>query len=94
MKQSDLATRLSISTSYLSEIEADKKSVSVDLLERYASVFRVPASTFLRFGHQGNSAEHRAREVRAERLIKFYEWVLSDDEGSGDDDGTRVKEEA
>ena len=40
MKQTELADRLSISNSYLSEIEGGKKQPKIELIQRYSSEFR------------------------------------------------------
>ena len=44
MKQTELAQRLGISKSYLSEIESGKKPPRMDLIERYVSEFDIPSS--------------------------------------------------
>ena len=49
MKQTELAQRLGISKSYLSEIESGKKPPRMDLIERYASEFGIPSSSILFF---------------------------------------------
>lgn len=47
LKQKELASRLGISTSHLSEIESAKKTPTIDLLNRYAQVFEVPVSSIV-----------------------------------------------
>ena len=49
LKQIDLAKRLEISNSYLSEIESGEKTPGIDLLEKYAVIFKMPASSILLF---------------------------------------------
>jgi transcriptional regulator with XRE-family HTH domain len=80
MKQSELAKRLGISNSYLSEIESGKKTVAVDLLEAYSRTFNIPASTFLIFVEQSKGGIDPKRKERADKLLRFFEWVMSDDE--------------
>ena len=89
MKQGDLAKRLGISTSYLSEIENGKKSASLDLLDQYSKVFNVPASTFLLFKERSTGALDRNMHDHAQRLLDFFAWVTNDDE-----DVEGAKEEA
>jgi len=83
MKQGELAERLHISTSYLSEIENGKKAPSLGLLEEYSKVFKVPASTFLLFKERAEGGVDAKVSVHAERLLKFFEWVIDDESGSG-----------
>ena len=50
--QSQLATDLGISKSYLSEIESGKKKVSLELLNQYSSHFNVPISSLFFFSEE------------------------------------------
>lgn len=75
MQQGELAERLGISRSHLSEIEAGKKAVSVELLGKFADVFDVPASTFLSFSEALNGASER-RKRNAQKLMQVLEWTL------------------
>src|SRR6185312_15667271 len=84
MKQVELAKRLNISTSYLSEIEAGKKPPTIELLDGYAELFGVPASTFLMFGEQVSGKEDQKRQEKARKLLQFFEWVAGEDDESGE----------
>jgi transcriptional regulator with XRE-family HTH domain len=79
LKQVDLANKLEVSRSYLSEIESGNKTISVALLDKYSQVFNVPASTFLLFKDSVMEPMDKAQAVRAERLLKFFEWVAQED---------------
>ena len=79
MKQKELASKLNISNSYLSEIEAGKKPITIDLLEAYSKVFKVPVSTFFLFKDEIASPGDSARKKRAERLLGFFEWVIKEE---------------
>jgi len=79
MKQNELAEQLDISNSYLSEIESGKKPITVDLLEKYSKIFKVPMSTFLLFKDQIASPTSEATKKRAERLLTFFEWVVKEE---------------
>jgi transcriptional regulator with XRE-family HTH domain len=86
MTQAALAGRLDISSSYLSEIESGKKRPSLDILEGYARVFGVPASTFLLFEERLNEDVGDKKSSKAAKLLKFFDWVLdqeADDEPQG-----------
>jgi len=84
MKQVELAKRLKISTSYLSEIEAGKKPPTIELLDGYAEVFGVPASTFLMFREHVGGKEDPKKQERARKLLQFFEWVAREDDESGE----------
>ncbi len=84
MTQATLANRLGISGSYLSEIENGKKRPSLDILEGYAKVFGVPASTFLIFEERSNPAADDKMAAKANKLLKFLDWVM--DQGNDDED--------
>lgn len=45
LNQKELANKLAISRSHLSEIESGKANPSIDLLEKYSNYFNVPIST-------------------------------------------------
>ncbi|ACR32652.1 helix-turn-helix domain-containing protein [Burkholderia glumae] len=79
MTQKDLAARLGISNSYLSEIETGvkKDSITIDLLEKYAAVFGIPVSSLLLFSEQ-ISPERRADRLRvqaASKILKVLSWI-------------------
>jgi transcriptional regulator with XRE-family HTH domain len=44
VRQSEMAEKLGISKSYLSEIEHDRKRPTLDLVEKYAEIFKIPVS--------------------------------------------------
>ena len=80
LTQTELADRLGISKSFLSELESGKKTPTLDLIERYASEFRIPASTFLIFSERLSGAPAAETKARVDKLLKFLEWAASDEE--------------
>ncbi len=84
MKQVELAKRLNISTSYLSEIESGKKPPTIELLDGYADVFGVPASTFMLFQEQMNAVDDTKRQEKARKLLQFFEWVAREEDEGGE----------
>lgn len=84
MTQEELAGRLEISNNYLSEIESGKKAhaITVDLLNRYASVFGVPVSSLMLFSEELES-DKRSEKIRvamAANVLKVLDWVAADEE--------------
>ncbi|MDP2761346.1 MAG: helix-turn-helix transcriptional regulator [Sideroxyarcus sp.] len=77
LSQVELAKRLGISNSYLSEIESGSKSPSVDLLDQYSVVFKLPLSSILLFSEQLEEATpgNKLRVKAADKVLKLLEWV-------------------
>ncbi|GBO51656.1 transcriptional regulator [Pseudanabaena sp. lw0831] len=65
LSQKDLAEKLGISKSYLSEIESGKKQPTLDLLNRYSSIFDIPLSSILFF------SENLESDVKADKFKNF-----------------------
>ena len=86
MKQVDLAQKLNISKSYLSEIESGRKSVTMGLLQKYAEVFSVPASSLLVFSENIDAAKtsDKLRLKCANKIIKVMEWVNAREEANNE----------
>ena len=87
MKQTDLCEEFGISKSYLSEIESGKKNPSMDLIQKYADFFEIPASSIMLFSEkieQNTSARSKMNRVKAaRRILGFMSWIAQDEENSG-----------
>lgn len=81
MKQDELSKELDISKSYLSELEAGKKTISLDILDKYSRVFSIPVSSLLLFSENLDSKPTSKTKVNfANKILKLIEWVnLRDD---------------
>ena len=83
MKQNELAVRLGVSKSHLSEIENGRKQPRLQLMERYSSEFGIPISSILFFAENlenpSGSIEvaNSARGVIALKVITFLQLVES-----------------
>ena len=80
IKQSTLATELSISKSYLSEIEKGIKNPTIELLDKYSERFDMPTSSLLLFAEKLESKTH-AENVRikaAKKIIKLMKWITNE----------------
>ena len=81
VKQTDLARRLGISKSYLSEVESGKKQPRMELIERYSSEFGIPSSSIMFFAEslkspsESATAADRAKGVIARKVIYFLKLV-------------------
>lgn len=85
LKQGELAEEFSISKSYLSEIEAGKKTVSYDLLEKYAQRFNIPVSSLVFIAESienPQSAPEKFRGIFASKVISLMEWCVNKNEST------------
>lgn len=77
LPQKDLADKLEISPSYLSELENNIKQPSIEVINKYSVVFNLAPSSILLFSEQLDS-KRPADKVRvnlAGKIIKILEWV-------------------
>jgi transcriptional regulator with XRE-family HTH domain len=82
LKQQELADKLEISKSHLSEIESGKKSPSIDLVHKYSSVFGIPASSILFFGEnidsgKATNTDAKVRAAIAGKVVQFLKFIES-----------------
>jgi transcriptional regulator with XRE-family HTH domain len=85
LSQADLANELGISAPDLCQIECGKRRPTVELIERYAEVFDIPASTIWLFSERlaSNSTQERSRVYVAERMLQAVQALG----GDANDDG-------
>lgn len=91
INQTQLASKLSISTSYISELESGKKEPSIEILQRYAQHFNVPLSSLVVFSEtlEGTQNISKARAFISKKMLKILEWIADQD-----DQLAHVKEKA
>lgn len=71
-KTIELAQNLGISTSYLSEIENGKKKPSIDLINKYAEIFKTSPSAILFFAEELDEKKGKnGRNKIRSKLMKF-----------------------
>lgn len=78
LSQVDLAKRVGISSSYLSEIENKIKSPSLELLEQYANLFKMPLSSIMLFSESVNRQYKPGAKLQvaaAKKIIRLLEWA-------------------
>lgn len=81
MKQNELAERLGVSNSHLSEIEAGKKQPTLDLINRYSVEFDIPSSSIVFFGEKleyssnETDKEQKVRLLISRKVISFLKFV-------------------
>lgn len=77
LSQIDLAGDLDISRSYLSEIEANKKQPSLELLKTYSSRFGLPLSAIMLFSEAVESGPiaEKVRKASTSAALKLLTWA-------------------
>jgi transcriptional regulator with XRE-family HTH domain len=90
LSQTELAEQLSLSKSFISELEKHGgKKPSIDVLERYATFFKIPLSSLLLFAEQSEAKKFadRTRVFTADKVLKMLEWL--EETASHDSRGAR-----
>ena len=77
LKQGEAAEQLGISRSYLSEIEGGTKEPTLQLVQRYAEVFKIPASSILFFSENFDrpGAHQQARRMVAGKVLALMRFL-------------------
>jgi transcriptional regulator with XRE-family HTH domain len=77
--QATFAEKLGISRSYLSELESGAKQPTLDVLNRYAEVLRVPTSSILLLAENitEDSPAERVRFKAANKILRIMDWLAA-----------------
>jgi transcriptional regulator with XRE-family HTH domain len=78
MTQKELADRLDVSKSHLSEIESGKKTPTLALLKRYSEVFDIPTSSIIFFSESLDGEDPRvdkARVMISSKILALLEFI-------------------
>ena len=78
LSQAELADKLGLSRSFISELEKeDGKKPSIDVLERYASYFKIPVSSLMLFAERAAASDFgdKSRVYAADKVLKMLEWL-------------------
>lgn len=87
LKQVELAARLGISKSHLSELESGRKTPTMEIIEKYAHEFKIPPSSILFFSEQlpndPNDKVHvKVRGAIAQKVLNFLQFVAEHTDGN------------
>jgi len=79
VSQKDMATRLQIAPSYLSEIESGKKDATLPLLSKYSEEFRIPMSSILFFSeHMDDGGPPNAlKKAVSSKVLKLLDFIAA-----------------
>lgn len=77
LKQKQVAEKLGISTSYLSEIEKGRKVPTLNLVQRYSNEFSIPASSIMFFAESvdGKGSYEQTRSFVAGKMIGLMQFL-------------------
>lgn len=77
LKQFELADRLNISKSHISEIERGTKTPSLELIEKYSAEFRIPVSAIMFFAEEIPNAKRgeKARTRIASSVLDLLSFI-------------------
>jgi transcriptional regulator with XRE-family HTH domain len=77
LTQVETARRVGLSKSYVSELEAGNKKVTIEVLEKYASAFKLPISSLMLFAEHSEDRNF-AEDIRvyvAGKVLKMLDWI-------------------
>jgi transcriptional regulator with XRE-family HTH domain len=79
LTQKELAERLEISKSYLSEIESGKKTPSLEIISGYSEQFNIPMSSILFFSESidDTSRTEQLRKVVSGKVLAMLDFIAA-----------------
>ena len=74
---SEVSQRVSLSKSYISEMERGHKKVSLDVLQKYSVAFGIPMSSLMLFAErvEDGRLSEGSRVYIADKALKMLEWI-------------------
>lgn len=74
---SQVAERVGLSKSYISEIENTEKNVTMEVLSKYSIAFSIPMSSLMLFAERASAGgvPESARFGVAKKVIKMLDWL-------------------
>ncbi|MEN5115010.1 MULTISPECIES: helix-turn-helix domain-containing protein [Brevundimonas] len=73
----EVAAKVGLSRSYISELESGQKKVTLEVLQKYSDAFAIPMSSLLFFDEhkKDNSAVESARIAIGGKVVKMLQWI-------------------
>jgi|SRR5471030_2348258 transcriptional regulator with XRE-family HTH domain len=77
LKQSEMALKLGISKSYLSEIESGEKTPTIPLIRKYSNELDLPVSSIMFFAENfdRDASYEKARAFVAPKIIRLLKFL-------------------
>ena len=78
--KTEMASLLSISKSYITEIEKGNKKVTINVLKKYSDTLKIPMSSLLFFSEELEGIDHpwRAQVAIAGTVLDFLKLLAGD----------------
>lgn len=90
MSKADVARELGFSRSFITELEAGQKKVTLETLNRYSDYFEIPVSSLMLFAEKTADSDFsdHARVLVAGKALKMLDWfsTLSNKSKKSDDE--------
>jgi len=82
LTQKELAEQLSISKSYLSEIESGKKKPTLEIINGYSEQFNIPMSSIMFFSEsmEDKSTAEKLRKVLSGKVLAILDFIAAKSE--------------
>lgn len=79
LTQKELAERLAISKSYLSEIESGKKKPTLEIINGYSEQFNIPVSSIMFFSEsmENKSKAEKLRKVVSGKVLAILDFIAA-----------------
>lgn len=71
----ELARRLEVSPSYISQIEKNHRMPNIDLLKKYSEVFGIPVSAILRAEEEHKNSDDFSNDKFSTKLFKVMKTI-------------------
>jgi transcriptional regulator with XRE-family HTH domain len=84
LSQSALAEKIGVPKSFISEIESGKRTVTLNLVEKYAELFSIAPSEILALSEAYDEREYSSAPSKL--LLKLIDWISIDDANGNTDD--------
>ncbi len=78
LTQTELANKLKVTKSQISEIEAGKKNVSQKIIEKYSKAFDIPISSIYLLNEQLENKEDSPQISK--KIIDIFRWITSSED--------------
>jgi transcriptional regulator with XRE-family HTH domain len=77
LTQKDLANKLQISKSYLSELESGKKNPTLEIITKYSEQFDIPLSSIMFFSESMDSGDNaeKLRGFVSKKVIAILDFI-------------------
>lgn len=79
LNKTQVATKVGLSKSYISELESGEKKITLEVLEKYATAFNIPLSSLILFDEkaQDGSFAEAARIGVTGKIVKMLDWLAT-----------------